>query len=620
MIELKVNGSYNIDLPDDIEISIVVENPLFMEDRIPAPYSLDFEVPATPANLAAFGYPTRVTSKIVKRKVAAELKCFGLIYGRGVLILLETQKQIKLQFKGSLEHENVDKNINQLDLGEYDFGYTGNPFVQGPNISTNYLKLDYYDPGTPSDPTTGKWNNYRVYMRNQAINASDFVIAPVKIKGVENWEGSESNGGMLNSFYQYLNYWNANQMQFSFDNYMADSHTPILPCPYLWKVIENGFGGQLVSNPFASGDLRKLVLVSENHRNYILNYVYHEWYDTMLGYQRWHKSFLPLVEEHNYNMFHLDIAIKSCMKAYSFRTFLKNILKIFGMTAYAGSKYSLEFNNDIFNRNIIKSLDNMLVEDLLISYVDGKDYVFTYADYGESSLENLAPLSNAKSIYDTILSENPGFSYEHKDMNSGAVLKCEYKLKGLSSEKRISSEVIRSGLAINKTGSNKERYEVSSDISPLDMNIHKYWWKNENVGDIIPMRHWYVPEIDKKTMDASPRIMFFGGMADDFDHSGQYPYLMAHHTDHFGVQRLNTSLHPEGTDGLIEKFHGKYKEWIEKDKVTAKGSFKLTPLEIRNLDIRDKFYVRGQLFYIEKLEYSITHKRVSLVDMELVEI
>ena len=40
---------------------------------------------------------------------------------------------------------------------------------------------------------------------------------------------------------------------------------------------------------------------------------------------------------------------------------------------------------------------------------------------------------------------------------------------------------------------------------------------------------------------------------------------MSHHTDHFGVKRLNTSLHPDGPDGLIEKYHSSMKAWVEKD-------------------------------------------------------
>jgi len=615
MIELKVNGSYNIDLPDDIEISIVIENPLFMEDRIPAPYSLDFEVPATPANLAAFGYPTRVTSKIVKRKVPAELKCFGLIYGRGVLLLLESQKQIKIQFKGSLEHENVDKNINQLDLGVYDYGEVPNFYHLDVSVP-NHARVNYY---------SAPYFAYRTAMRSEAISGQDFVIAPVKIKEEDKWFGLESGNGMLNSFYQYINYWNPTLMQFGFEENLTNSHTPILPYSYLWKIIETGFGGQLQSNPFASGDLRKLVLIAENHKNYLSKILYYLWFQQSI--QR--ESLLPLIEEYNDNPTenlneHLQIILKSFMQSYPFKTLLKNILKIFCMTAYPGHKYSLEFNNDILNRTTVNNIDDKLTDELLISFREGMDYVFSYSVHGESDVKQDGFMDmvriNASLVYQAALFLTPDKAELIKDSNTGAIYNCTLELKGLNSEKRIKSEVARSALAITKRSHSRGVFDMSSDIAPLDLNFHHSWSVNYNTGDIIPMKHWFVPEIDKKDVDAAPNIMFFGGMADNFDHSGQYPYLMAHHTDHFGVQRLNTSLHPEGTDGLIEKFHGKYKEWIEKDKVTAKGSFKLTPLEIRNLDIRDKFYVRGQLFYIEKLEYSITHKRVSLVDMELVEI
>jgi len=591
MIELIVEGKWKMDLPMNIEISVVDENPMFLEDRIPAPYTLDFDVPATLNNLQAFGFPTRISSNIVKKKAAAELRSFGIVMGRGEVLLLEHQKAMKLQFKGSLEHENVSKDLNQLDVGEYNYG-TVPSFLTHPYVAYNSFLYE---------------EAYKNAMYQMAVNPTDFVVAPVKIKGVDDWESLPDFQGIKNAYRQYLNYWNTNG-GFTFAEYSSIQdkfHTPLLPFPYLWKVIENGFGGQLQSNPFASGDLSKLVLISQIHKYLNINTLFKTNYS------------LPLLDQYAAaGNEQLKFAIKSFQQAYAFKSFLKNMLKIFSMTAFAGNKYSLEFNNDVFDRTTVTKLDDKLCSELIVNYEEAKDYRFSYADFGETDAEN-PTVGTTSQIFWLYKNLNQAFNTSFRDTNFGAVYDWKGEMTGVNSLLEMTSEIKRSALAVKKSGSNKEKYEVSSEVSPLDMNLHKCWKQYQNP---VIKRHWFVPEIEIQSLDASPHIMFHGGMAQTFEWDGEYPYLMAHHTDHFGTKRLNTSLHPEGNGGLIDKFHGKFMQWVEKDKKRVKGSFKLTPLEIKNLNIRDKIHLKGRLFYIEKKEYTIRNKGVSLVEMELVEI
>lgn len=591
MIELIAENRACLDLPDNIEISIVDENPMFMEDRIPAPYSLDFEVPTTLRNLEFFGFPTRLASAQVKRKVPAELRFYSTVIGRGEVLLLENEKTLKLQFKGSLEHENINKDLNQLDLGEKDYGTVPNfkidPFVQ-------YNSLAF--------------TNYKNGLYQQAVNPSDFVIAPVKLKGVDDWEAMPDFQGIKNAYRQYINYWSTQGgLQFSeYWHIQNKYHTPVLPFPYLWKVIEQGFGGQLVNNPFATGDLKKLILVAQTHKYFDISSYFKTTYS------------LPLLDHYAASGDEqLKFAVKSFQQAYAFKSFLKNILKIFSMTAFPGNKYSLEFNNDIFDRNIVTKLDDKLTGNLQVNYEDARDYRFQYADYGESDVEHNDTSFTTSQMFGLFHNLNQSFEGTFTDNNFKSVFHWKAEMVGANSQLEITSEILRSALAIQKTGSNRERYEVSSEVSPLDMNLHKTWIQYQNP---VTKRHWFVPELEKQSNAASPHIMFHGGMAQTFEQDGQYPYLMAHHTDHFGVQRLNTSLHPEGNGGLLQKFHGKFSQWVEKDKKKVRGLFKLTPLEIKNLNIRDKIHLKGRLFYILKKEYSIKHKGVSLVDIELIEI
>lgn len=602
MIELIVENRACLDLPDNIEISIVDENPMFMEDRIPAPYSLDFEVPATMRNLELFGFPTRLASVNLKRKLSAELRFYSMVIGRGEVLLLENEKTLKLQFKGSLEHENINKDLNQLDLGEKDYG-TCQSFRIHPYI--NYYSQDFF--------------NYRNDIENQGLNPTDFVMAPVKIKDENEYKSQGYSTLYKIPYNQYINYWETTY--YGTPNFYPEYNGKIMPImmpfPFLWKVIEQGFGGQLLNNPFATGDLKKLVLISQTHKHFFKDLLFKSLFESF-SYS------LPLIDQYaSSGNEQLKFAVKSFQQAYAFKSFLKNILKIFSMTAFPGNKYSLEFNNDIFDRNIITKLDDKLTGDLQVYYEDGKDYKFTYSDYGESEVEEISIgiMSQMFGLYKNL---NQNFSTVFRDTAAGGIYELKGQFTGLYNFLEFTADIKKSPLAIKKTSSSKSVYEITSEVSPLDMNIHLTGNKFNNPNDFntlgFEQRHVFVPEIELKEKEAPPRIMFYGGMARNFENNGQYPYLMAHHTDHFGVQRLNTSLHPEGNGGLIQKFHGKYKQWVEKDKKKVRGLFKLTPLEIKNLNIRDKIHLKGRLFYILKKEYSIKHKGVSLVDMELVEI
>jgi hypothetical protein len=41
--------------------------------------------------------------------------------------------------------------------------------------------------------------------------------------------------------------------------------------------------------------------------------------------------------------------------------------------------------------------------------------------------------------------------------------------------------------------------------------------------------------------------------------------------------------------------------------------------EIRDLNMRHKYHIAGRLFYIEKIEYQLTHYGIGLVEADLIE-
>jgi hypothetical protein len=297
-------------------------------------------------------------------------------------------------------------------------------------------------------------------------------------------------------------------------------------------------------------------------------------------------------------------------------------MKIFSMTTFPGMRYRIESNNDIMNRQVKVDWNDKLAGDPVISLDPAKIYVFKYSrSDGDANDVIINKLPSVKAIFDDVYFDPETESSKiYEDESSGAQFSLSRNLVGLNSEVVIQSELKRNPLVTSKISSvDTENYELSSTMTPATMNIAEFWSEDNCHPDVIPKMYWFVPHITSNGSDTAPFIMFFGGMANSFDYEGEYPLLMAHHTDHFGMKRLNTSLHPEGPEGLIEKFHGSMKQWIEKDKVRIKGSFKLSVYEIRTLDISTKVALRGRLFYIEKLEYSLTNTEISLVDVDLIE-
>lgn len=601
MLEIIVNNRVSLDLLPDIEINFLEENPLFLTDRIPSPYSLSFEVPLTSKNQKAFGFPSRTTSKSSIWVQPAEIRHSGLVLSRGELLILNVNNTIKLQFKGSREPQEVGHNLNNLNLGSRNYG----------SFPYSAENIFYNSPGL---------QNYVQSMKEIAVSGSGYVIAPIKFEGTT-WTGSEYANGITNSVRQYVNYFNPVYQNFCiYDENKV--HSPILPFIYVYKIIDAVFGKSLANNLFREGDLEKLVLISSNHPNYIFDNLYGSYW-TVINYQNvLREAIFPLVDNYTpaTGLVPLEWKFQSFCQAYCFRDLLKSLLSIFSMTLFPGIQFKMEYNNDILGRKQRHDWNLKLAGKLDITNEVAKDYYFNYKNVTHSDTVVNTSFSTINEMFnwaiDTALEE--GSLY--RDKTTGAQYKISRKLRGLTSDPWLTCEIDHSPLAVPELEGKREKFEVSSDVRPADLVIEQYWWQDKGEkDDLVRKRHWFVPKIEKQKIDQAPYLMFFAGMANTFQDAGQYPILLAHHTDQFGVKRLNTSLHPTGPDGLIEKFHYGMKQWYEKDKIKAKGSFLLSPLEIKKLDIRDKIYLQGKLFFIEKMEYTLTNNGISLVDVDLIE-
>jgi hypothetical protein len=630
MLKIIIEDKYSLRLPTNIEIQIVEENPLLSEDNIPSAYSLSFELEPDIETLKIFGFPTRIASNVVQKKVRARIISGIINYSAGELLLISFDKKLKLQYKGSIETLGMVTPLNELNLGTIDLGLYP-IYPDNMNYSNSWA------------------DQYRIYMQNQKENQQDFAVGPTRILNTE-WEGTGYTFGSKNGIKTYQNFMDPRnpdgfvldcQNTNPVDNLMR-FHTPIMPYPYVKDIISTAFGTLLESNPFATGDLAKLCVISENHPKNMIDWMYQfysQYVDSDHTYVR--DVMFPLVDDYTgaaivqggVSYYPLKITLQKFMKQYKFNEFLKNILKIFGMSAYPGIKYQILRDDDILSRDAVINLDQYLIGDPEIDYdMTERQYVFEYSSAGENGDDVYHKINNLSIATADIFSWHTDAlrEYEYQNLSTNEVLSLKKTLRGLSNLPWIEEKVKRSALVQKQNDTAEETFTVTSEVSPLEMSVEQYWWDNEGpiihpqpgvfTSDLIERRHWNVPVMEKTPINAAPKIMMSYGNCRAIEYSNHiYPLITNHNVDMFGNRLGDVSLLPNGPDGVVNKFQSYKKNWIEKKKMNIKGSFCIPEIENKKLNIQDKVYLKGRLFLIKTREYSLTHQGISPVDLELVE-
>lgn len=618
MLKIIIEDKYSLRLPTNFEIQIVEENPLLTEDNIPAAYSLSFELDPDVEVLKIFGYPSRISSRVVQKKVKARIISGIINYSAGELLLLGYEQKLKLQYKGSVETLGLITPLNEIFIGEKDLGFC-------PSYPEN---MDY----------SLSWaDQYRAYMQNQVDNQTDFAVGPVRIAD-NNWSGTGYTYGSKNGIGTYENFMDPRNT----DGFILDCqdtnpidnkqrfHTPVMPFPFVKDIIGGAFGNLLEFNPFLEGDFAKLCIVSENHPNLMMGRLYQfymQYINEDYSYRR--DVMYPFIDEYiagapvgGISYIPIKFKLQKFMQAYKFNEFLKSILKTFGMSAYPGIKYNILKDDEIFSRDAVLSLDKYLVGEPSIEFDEAdREYVFEYKS-GENSDDVFRKVNNLSEALTHLLIGNTEFLEEHEyqDLNTNEVYTLKKTLRGLANIPWIEQKIKRSALVQSTDETKEEKFTVTADVSPLEMSVEQYWYDNDNTADLIERKHWHVPLLAKESIAAAPHIMLSYGACQTLSNSNHiYPLITNHNVDAFGVRRGDLSLLPNGPDGVVSKCQSYKKQWVEKKKMTIKGSFAIPEVVNKNLKIEDKVNLKGRLFLIKNREYSLTHQGISLVDIELVE-
>lgn len=611
MLEIHTKNEI-FDLPEDIQIAMTDENPMFMDDKLPVPYSLNFTLPPTPKNLKLFGYPNRLGAhQDGKAFLATDCKIYfhSICILQGTIALTTYTKGLNCQFKGIDFNDNLKTPMFTKNFGEMVFD--GSVLIPGYDDPDS---LDYH---------------YKNWADGLAYNAHpNYVAAPIYVKmwnhpfsfWREHASGNASNSirVRMSTMMQdlYLNMYNVDAQSYLFKT--DDNRTPtmslIFPLFRLGFLIDALVGGNLKNSPFSTTEMRDVLVPSFFFK----------------GLTRALSLILlssPYRENPGY------VTFSDYMPEINANEFLKTILKIFCMTlsAQRGS-FVIKHNKDLFAAAVNLNWSDKLIEELGFDKIDGKfyDYGFQDEEYfagGETIIEvnthedmdntpfNLPTVDDTYEAFFFIKDTEQYFlkSAYYKPFRENNEDKHElmiaYDFKGYKNPNRPEDT------------SEKEKYDARSEIKQLYLQPSPYWTSLSNNNEkrfwTVPM---WIPEqgdgYDKSTRNVRSKsisLLLYSGVRKTVQGNKDYPFVSPYKND-------NISLKWDGDDGLLNKYHLDFKNWIERTKTKVTGTFLLSPLDLNNLTITDKIHCQGRNFFIEKMQYVIRKDKIDPVIVDLVEV
>lgn len=605
MLEITAEN-VKLDLPEDIQLTMIIENPFMINDRIPTPYSLSFDLPPTRTNLKVTKWPNRVTSYQQVVELACEIKFNSITFARGLLSVDGFEGTIKVSFKSVSIFDNIRQKMYDIDMKELTFG-TAKPKTPT-TADPGHWDLDWND----SSNTAG------IYRTTNNRLQDEFVLAPVKVSGGE-WRSVQSTIHLievtvittydradLSADDLYLNFWNCKNEEFN----IITANTRAFPFPYLKHVFDKVFSDTLADNPFSEGEMSKLVLICPYHPKYyqMPGYIYNEDFEGMLFDNASGKtaSFTP---SYKLNSFMPDIFAND---------FLKDILKIFCMSLLPyGDRFKVVPNRDIINNPEVENWGHKLIDKLFFKKRDKQVYKYGYSSVQDEFVEVREDnkVNAITDMYLRELKESDGYIGDFYIKSTG-----EYYTKGIDGDGVRYYNRKATGYG-NPTETSGNEYDTVSNVAPLPMTIDDYWSElaPKQVGKPA-LGQWYVPEFigDRMSRQTSAAIMFDRGKTRSLS-GDYYPLLTATHKDALGFSVGDLSLAWEGEHGLINRFHKEFKEWVEKDKLGAYGEFNLSAVDLKMLDFTKKKSILGRNFYFEKIQVVFELQKIQPAQIDLIE-
>lgn len=633
MLEIII-ADISVDLHKDIQLAITVENPLMTEDRIPAPYSLNFEIPPTPRNLKAFGFPDRIASYGVNGNASKLNKSCSIRFNsieilKGHVVFLEFLTDIKLQFIGIDFNEYLKAPMNTLDIGRKYFpgSYNMVDFNNSLNFAYNYARwADELGSGSRGDMVAGP-----IVLVNENHPFTNYSEIHKGISPFGRFEYYQKKDRYKAQDQEYINMFNPMNGRFLLEehqdgnNNKRNSHANIFPQFRIGYLFDAIFGNILLNNPFRRGYLYDLLLPT---------YYFSEWHKRESADMSFYNKighFPPLVSNPRptpQSPYYSEpyIELNDFLPSVRSNDFVKSLLNLFCMTMTATKgKLTILGNSDILSADASIDWSMKISSTLNLKFETGKQYLYGY----ESKTDEKANISASKQVDDMYGMMREPYQldetkfYENKFVVLSQIFKKEVQevsireINGTVNEHQINYSLEDNGFNFSVEKGKKESFNMVSTAIPLPMYPAIFYSTYSNEG---PRHEWSVPgfkDIDRNNRPNEIYLTFFQGRRSiKEDENKRYPGLG-------GNLEKNTTgpniLSWDGEFGLFETYHKNFAEWIERDKVSLSATVDLNIVDLKNLNVLEKVHIRGRNFLIKKLQYTIGLTSISPINADFLE-
>ena len=599
MLEIIVEGQ-RLELGTDTSVSLAMEQPLTSTDKVPAAYTLSFDLPRSPQNCQLLGHPERITSRNGFEKQPARICLAGLEVAAGELSIEDVQEAITVQFVGAKFPEGIRKPLYKLDFGRIDLGPVAPPVADNGRYiyDTSAAGLAYNE----------------LLVANLTSATADIIAAPISIADAEylTIESPTPEDPYTNQRLFFLNAFGASARTqgrgYVMDSSRGGRISKILPAFRVGWMFERLFGDACKNNVFRE-EWRQLVLVSLWHPKYQVQDNPPVW-DVADG--------------------RVSLRFADFMPDVPANEFVAEMLKIACASLYVkGGEFTIERNEDILNRTVYRDWNDKVMGTPAISMEPGQRYNFGYSGGDDDEVpaerviteigsirEMIAASEQADSELKTYHVTSTGQTFENV-FDDTTANRCRYTLlkQDLGTKQEEGDEA-----------DDTEEFDMATNVSVLKTVPARYIGRdNDPTADIDANKLFYFVPQTAEALEERPQNLTVAlwkgmsrGLVSGVPNAEQtYPYLSHCNYDAEGNRLDDVTLQLTGS--TLAR-HAAYKAWIEKDKMAVKAELLLTPLDLHRLDLRDKFYLKGKYFFIRRLEITMTPERLEAVEAEFIEV
>ncbi|WP_273495313.1 hypothetical protein [Rikenella microfusus] len=599
MLEIIVEGQ-RLELGTDTSVSLAMEQPLTSTDKVPAAYTLSFDLPRSPQNCQLLGHPERITSRNGFEKQPARICLAGLEVAAGELSIEDVQEAITVQFVGAKFPEGIRKPLYKLDFGRIDLGPVAPPVADNGRYiyDTSAAGLAYNE----------------LLVANLTSATADIIAAPISIADAEylTIESPTPEDPYTNQRLFFLNAFGASARTqgrgYVMDSSRGGRISKILPAFRVGWMFERLFGDACKNNVFRE-EWRQLVLVSLWHPKYQVQDNTPVW-DVADG--------------------RVSLRFADFMPDVPANEFVAEMLKIACASLYVkGGEFTIERNEDILNRTVYRDWNDKVMGTPAISMEPGQRYNFGYSGGDDDEVpaerviteigsirEMIAASEQADSELKTYHVTSTGQTFENV-FDDTTANRCRYTLlkQDLGTKQEEGDEA-----------DDTEEFDMATNVSVLKTVPARYIGRdNDPTADIDANKLFYFVPQTAEALEERPQNLTVAlwkgmsrGLVSGVPNAEQtYPYLSHCNYDAEGNRLDDVTLQLTGS--TLAR-HAAYKAWIEKDKMAVKAELLLTPLDLHRLDLRDKFYLKGKYFFIRRLEITMTPERLEAVEAEFIEV